>query len=290
MTDYFQGASALGAWEEQKAMDELTGKGMYIWVAINAEGGDPDKIAEVAYQARLSHVLIKIADGVGNYNISADIPAIVAALRAKGIGVWGWHYVYGYYPEREAAKAINRMTEFGLDGYVIDAESEYKGRNSSVAPFMTYLRAGLTCPIALSSYRYPSYHPSFPWKEFIARVDLNMPQVYWLQANNPAEQLEKSYNEFKALSPNLPFIPTGAAWKAGDWQATPANVVDFMDKARALGITAVNFWDWQHCRKDLPDTWQAIADYDWPTEQPEPEPLTIEQRVTYLESLHGIVR
>ena len=47
----------------------LRGKGYYIWKIPNCENGDPAAIANVAAQAGLSHVLIKIADGVGSYNV-----------------------------------------------------------------------------------------------------------------------------------------------------------------------------------------------------------------------------
>jgi hypothetical protein len=72
----------------------LTGKGMMIWKIPNCEGGDASKIASLAQTANFSHVLIKIADGSVAYNrdktTGADlIPAVVSALRAKGIGVYG---------------------------------------------------------------------------------------------------------------------------------------------------------------------------------------------------------
>ena len=109
----------------------LSGKGFFIWQIPNCEGGDAQKIAAEAKTAGLSHVLIKIADGIYTYNYDwaqhVDLAFPVAqALRAEGIQVWGWHYVYGNSPTAEADIAIKRIKELSLDGYVIDAETQYK--------------------------------------------------------------------------------------------------------------------------------------------------------------------
>ena len=50
----------------------LTGKGYYIWQVKHCENGDADRIAALAQEANLSHVLVKIADGTFPYNIDLD--------------------------------------------------------------------------------------------------------------------------------------------------------------------------------------------------------------------------
>ncbi len=255
----------------------LQGKGFFIWTIRNCENGDPDAIASVAAQAGLSHVVIKIADGVSDYNINqttgADlVPPLVQSLRRVGVQPWGWHYVYGYNPTGEADKAIERTLELGMDTYVIDAEAEYKqpGKDEAATTFMDRLRSGLpNTPLILCSYRYPTYHPAFPWKQFLEKCDYNMPQVYWLQAHNPGEQLIRCVREFQAITPFRPMFATGSAWKDGDWAPPPAEVVEFLSTAQELSLGAANFWSWSHCRRDLPETWQAIADYPWTSAPPQ---------------------
>src|SRR3970282_643832 len=98
----------------------LQGKGMYLWRIHRAEGGDPNAIADAAQKAGLTHVLIKVAAGARTYNTykvkdgremynyqsgEDHVPALVAALRAKGIQPWGWQYIYGEYPVREGLLA-----------------------------------------------------------------------------------------------------------------------------------------------------------------------------------------
>ncbi len=104
-------------------------------------------IAARAASAGLTHVAIKIADAGNAFNIDKNgmdlIPPVVAALHAKGIQAWGWHYVYGYDPVAEAARRGPADDALQLDGYVIDAEAEYQysGRAAVAETFCTQLRA-----------------------------------------------------------------------------------------------------------------------------------------------------
>lgn len=253
---------------------QLTGKGFFTWQISNTEAGDPSTIANLAGQCGYSHVLLKIADGESAYNLDAlgrDLVApVVRALHERGILALGWHYVYGYSPTKEADIALQRISETGVDAYVIDAEAQYKqpGRDEAARTFMDRLRQALpNYPIALSSYRYPTYHPTLPWREFLEKVDYNMPQVYWVEAHNPGEQLQRSVREFQNLNaPFRPIIPTGAAFKQGSWQPSTAEVREFLDTARSLNLQAANFWEWAHCRNYLPEIWQTICAYPWPPE------------------------
>ncbi len=252
---------------------DLAGKGYYLWKIKDCENGDVNAIADVARNAGLTHVMIKIADGIYSYNYDwvqqIDlVPPLVVALRTRGISPWGWHYIYGDQPTQEAQKAIQRVTELGLDGYVLDAESEYKeaGKDSAATTFMTQLRAGLpNTPLVLSSYRYPTYHPQLPWDEFLSRVDYNMPQVYWLQAHNPGEQLARCIREFAALRYNPPIIPTGAAYTEYGWSPTSAEIIEFLQTARSLELQGANFWEWSNTRLYLPEIWETIEEYPWDT-------------------------
>jgi hypothetical protein len=251
----------------------LQGKGMYLWKISQAEGGDPAAIAHAAEQAGLTHVLLKIADGNYPYNVDLStgkdlVWPVVQSLRSRGIEVWGWHYVYGYEPVKEADVAIARIRSLDLAGYVIDAEAEYKqpGKEVAARQFMARLRSALpTYPIALSSYRYPSYHPQFPWKPFLEKVDLNMPQVYWLLSHNPGDQLARSVQEFQSMTPYRPVIPTGAAFKQGSWSPTEADILDFFQTAQRLNLSAANFWEWTNCRLHPPGIWKVMSEFQWKT-------------------------
>jgi len=250
----------------------LNGKGFFTWKIPACEKGSPAGIAAAARTANLDYLLIKIADGPNAYNgtwgQSTDLNGpVIQALRSQGVQAWGWHYVYGDNPIDEARIAIQKIRQFNLDGYVIDAEAQYETQTKRAAArrFMAELRSALpNIPIALSSYRYPSLHAQLPWAEFLEFCDYVMPQVYWMQAHNPGTQLIKTVREFQSLTPQRPVIPTGAAFREHGWQPTASEVVEFMQTAKKLNLSSVNFWEWSDARSDgMPGIWEAIRDFAW---------------------------
>ncbi|NPV57366.1 MAG: hypothetical protein HPY76_11945 [Anaerolineae bacterium] len=248
----------------------LKGKGFLIWQIPRCEGGDATKIAEVAKAANYTHIVIKIADGTYPYNINSTtkkdmVPAVANALRAKGIEVWGWHYIYGNNPTGEASIAAQRVKGLNLNGYVIDAEIEFQqpGMDKAATTFMSALRKSLpSTPIALCSFRYPSYHPQFPWSAFLDKCDYNMPQVYWQESHNAGAQLTRSFNEFQTLKPVRPYIPMGPMYGASGWSPSASEVLEFMNTAISLNISGANFFTWDY-RSRYPAVWNTIAAYPW---------------------------
>ena len=267
----------------------LEGKGFFIWRILNCEGGDAEAIANKAEAAQLTHVLIKIADTRYPFGYDRNnndlVPPVSQALKNRGMQVWGWHYVKGSDPAGEARVAIARTRELQLDGYVIDAEHEYKwrGKDAAARLFMTELRQALpNHPIALSSYRFPTYHRELPWAAFLEKCDFNMPQVYWEQAHNPGAQLERSVGEFadtRLVGHARPVIPTGSAYGAGGWVATAEDQRRFYQKALELSLSAANTysWDWS-TSPGHHDLWDAVAGFQWPLAEavptvPAPAPM-----------------
>ncbi len=250
----------------------LEGKGFFTWKIPNCEKGNAKQIAAKAKDAGLSHLVIKVADGTmiynGTWGDSTDYTTpVVSALRAQGIKVWGWHYIYGDNPIGEANVGIARIKQYNLDGYVIDVEKEYKdsGKKTAATKFMNQVRSAYpNLAIALSSYRYPSLHPQVPWTEFLDQCSMVMPQVYWMKAHNPGDQLKRCVNEFAAKTPSRPIVPTGAAFREFGWGPTDGEVLEFVKKARELNLSAVNFWEWSDARSgNLPGVWETIQQYKW---------------------------
>jgi hypothetical protein len=248
----------------------LQGKGFFTYNLRDCEGGNPGSILAAAQAAGLSHVIVKIADGTQAAGIDTsgvDFTApVVLALQQAGIAVWGWQYVYGDNPSGEANLAITRMQALRLDGYVVSAGEVYEqpGRSSAAQQFITTVRAALKVPVALNSFRFPNYHPKFPWSDFLPFCDLHMPQVYWEQAHDADEQLSESKRQCDSLPNARPYIPCGAAYSAAGWSPTEQDMTDFLDTAQVLGLPAVNFFDWDACQTSLPLLWKTIASFTWP--------------------------
>ena len=259
----------------------LKGKGYFLWQIPNCDAGDPVAIAAAAAQADLSHVLIKIADGPSwRYNYDEHqgvdlIPPLVAELRKVNIEAWGWHYILGYDPIGEARLAVTRTRALGMDGYVIDAEAEYKksGRRVAARRFMEVLRTGLPdLPVALSTYRYPKIHSELPYNEFLEYCDYAMPQVYFEGAHNPEEQLDRCVDQYMSLSQARPVIPTAPTYSRVSWRPSKEEIQRFLDRTKELGLSAANAWSWDNARRNgYRDLWDAVAEYSWSPPPPPPD-------------------
>ena len=278
----------------------LTGKGMYIWKIKDVEGGDGVQAATVAFNAGLTHVLIKILDGPWAYNqrpvygssgqlkgYEDDIiEPFIEPFLANGIEVWGWQYVYHKYPEQEAEAANERVQKLGLNGFVIDAEIQAKENSRFAGVYARTLN--MNVPIALSTYRYPKVHPEINYNAYFGACDLVMPQVYWEKSTNSGEQLILSLNQYLDIT-DLPYYPTGSAYCERGWCATPAQVKKFMLTAQELDMPAVNFWRWVHAR-EIPGMWDTISQFEYsePIEpEPEPEPEPADKMVIGLKAVYG---
>lgn len=323
----------------------LEGKGAFLYVISYIEGADQnviwpaddprrlahaERIAVRAVRAGLTHVCIKVADGIYPYNVRRnlngriifnstaadaidDCPAVVKALQARGIKVYGWGFAYGSNPEAEAKIAIKRMNELGLDGWIVNAETHWKtyyqkevvelvpkgkkviktkviktfenaqptvDTNQRVGQLMAPLRAEckrIGIPLWLSSFKFPSSHPSFPFAAFLDYVDGNMPQVYPIgdtRENAHSLQLAQSLREYRRINPAVMIVPTGAACdhpyvdrstgKKKTWLATPAQVKDFLEAAVREGLQAANIWEWDQAAERHPELWIPIEEFAWP--------------------------
>jgi hypothetical protein len=101
-----------------------------------------------------------------------------------------------------------------------------------------------------------------------------MPQVYWLNAHNPGEQLARSVAEFRNLQYTPPIFPTGAAYTEWGWAPKPSEVHEFMSKAKAMNLPGVNFWEWSSLHHYLPaEVYRTIRDFEWDAEPPPPDDI-----------------
>jgi len=245
----------------------ITGKGMYIWNAWNTEGGNADQALAFAKEAGFTHVLIKIADGPWTHNIKDNVDYALRfceTFKRGGLFVFGWQYVYGRNPEAEADMAVRRVLECGVDGFVVNAEVEYKYKPDQATRYMKRLRNALKDDylIGLSSYRFPNIHREFPFNQFLEYCDVNLPQVYWMKATNAGQQLLTSINQCRqSWLVQRPILPTGAAFQEHGWRPTPEQVFEFLNTAKQV-VHGANFWVWEHARR-LSDVWQVLRNYQW---------------------------
>jgi hypothetical protein len=219
------------------------GGGMWIWYVSKANGGDTGAIVEQAKAHGVSTVFVKSGDGASYWTQFS--PSLVSTLKAAGLRVCAWQYVYGKSPSAEAAVAARAATEAGADCFVIDAESEYEGRYSQAQAYMGDLRSavGPDYPIGLAAFPYVDYHPSFPYSVFLGPggAQFNAPQAYWKEIGGGVDAVLDHTYRF-----NRPYGRTIAPLGQTYDDAPPNEVVRFRQLAAAEGATGVSWWSWQH--------------------------------------------
>jgi hypothetical protein len=228
------------------------GAGMWIWELPNSEGGDPAAIAQRALGNNVSTVFIKSGDGTSYWNQFS--PQLVADLKARGLRVCAWQYVYGRDPAGEAATAA-RAKEAGAECFVIDAESEYEGRYDQAREYTAKLReaVGRDYPVGLAGFPYVHYHPSYPFSAFFGDggAQFNVPQVYWKEIGGGVDQVvETTYNVNRPYG--RPIVPIGQTYN----QPPVEEIQRFRQLVAANGSGGHSWWSWQETQDP---EWTAIG-------------------------------
>jgi hypothetical protein len=268
----------------------LEGKGAMVWQLRNWRGGQPQIQAQEARDLGLAWVSLKIVDDRSETwenprsvpperQNAALLPETVAALRGAGIRVAGWGYTYGglyrgrvFSPskriaQQEGAATVPIRAKYEIVGYQIDAEKEYRKGLERAARAEVYtlgLQGDSQVELSLCSYRFPlSRANDFPTRAFAPYMENWSPQVYWIRDNRlhaGAAQLEVSAAEYQSIRP-LPMTPIGPTYPDRGWQASPAQLKQFFEKARALACCAgVGVWCLDQAS---PDQLVVLAEFQW---------------------------
>ena len=230
----------------------LAGDGMWIWYVSKASGGNVKRIAGKAHRRGIETVFIKSGDG-GNY-WSQFSPGLVSALKARGLNVCAWQYVYGRGVKREADVAT-RAIRSGADCFVIDAEGEYEGRYPQASTYMIRLRnqIGLDYPVALAAFPYVDFHPAFPFSVFLGPggAQYNLPQLYWKTIGDRVDDaFTHTYVWNRAYDRAI--LPLGQVYLS----PKPKQIRRFRRLAISHGMEGVSWWSWQHAGKRQ---WNAVS-------------------------------
>ncbi|MGB2711664.1 MAG: peptidoglycan-binding domain-containing protein, partial [Conexibacter sp.] len=228
------------------------GSGMWIWYLSKSEGGDPDAIAAQARAHGVTTVFVKSADGTGAW--SQFSTEAVAALKATGLRVCGWQFVYGNKPVQEA-RAAAVAAQNGADCFVIDAEGAYEGKYAQAQQYMTELRTlvGADFPVGLTSFPYVDYHPGLPYSVFMGpgAATFNLPQVYWKTIGTTVDaSLAHTYTW------NMPYetaiFPLGQTYD----HPKAVDIRRFRQLSDAYGARGVSWWVWQYASES---DWDAVG-------------------------------
>src|SRR5271165_4424897 len=231
----------------------FSGQGMWIWYMSDSEAGSVAAIVAQAHAAQVGTLFIKSSDGASNY-WSQFSPQLVAELHANGLKACAWQYVYGTNPVGEAELGAQAAAD-GADCLVIDAESEYEGRYAAAQTYIDTLRAkiGPNYPLALASFPYVSYHPTFPYSVFLGPggAQYNAPQMYWHDIGDSVDTTFANTYAYNKLY-GRPILPLGQVYN----NPPTGQVFRFRQLSRVYGARNVSWWDWQDA---APADWVAIS-------------------------------
>jgi hypothetical protein len=234
------------------------GLGTWVW-EVRRSGG----VAAIAARARdagIRTVHVKSGDGTRYW---AQFDRALPALRAAGLKVCAWQYVYGRRPVLEARVAA-RAVAAGADCFVVDAESQFEGGRGSyegrtyraARGYMAELRR-LTppgYPVALTSFAYVDGHSSFPYSAFLdgpAGADALMPQVYWGAFGTAVDRAMARTARWNSIY-RVPVTPIAGTYR----RESPSDLVRFRCLAAAYGWPGASYWSFQHTR---PVQWPVLA-------------------------------
>jgi Putative peptidoglycan binding domain/Glycosyl hydrolases family 25 len=219
----------------------FTTRGMWIWQLDKSQGGSLSSIAKKAKRHGVKTVFVKSSDGDDYWESFSS--RLVRRLRAKGLYVCAWQYVYGNKPVSEAALGA-RAVRAGASCLVIDAETEYEGRYASAVKYVRALRKriGGRFPVALTGFPYVDFHPSFPYSVFLGPggAQWNVPQMYWRAIGTTATNVfARTYRTNRPYKRRI--APLGQVY-----QDPPLGEIRrFRNLAGGYGARAVSWWVWQ---------------------------------------------
>jgi len=223
------------------AAGPFAGTGMWIWELDRSSGGSASAIAARATAHGVTTVFIKSSDGRSwwpQFSLG-----LVQALKAAGLHVCAWQYVYGFAAAAEARLGV-RAAQLGADCLVIDAEREYEGRYSQADTYVRTLRAGVgsSYPVGLAGFPYVDYHPAFPYSVFLGPngAQFNVPQMYWRAIGTTVDRVYAHTMAWN-LAYGKPIFPLGQLWE----NPSPREVTRFRQLAAAYGADGLSWWDWQ---------------------------------------------
>lgn len=266
----------------------IRGKGIFIWI-IRACVPDYNmvQLASICKDLGLTHVEVKILDGSNNYNqrqvkvggvvvgYKDDLmQPMVNAFHAMGIEVGGFCAPYpSINIPTQAQMFARRLETYGFDYGVIDAEGswEISGSSALATAYMQAVRSQTSKDMYLTSFRFPSVHQPFPFAAFMDYCEYWMPQVYWVSAHNPAEQLDRCVIELRRIK-DVPIIPVGPAYSENSWRPSTDEMNEFDREAHVLDLPGETWWELDSGSGVLrfPDMYSAIKAHAWPYVSPVP--------------------
>lgn len=206
---------------------------------------------------------------------SKRLPGLIARAHKAGLKVYAWrwpavtpqpHSTTHYYADDEADFVAKTLIPSGLDGYMVDPESDSAGAANDWNAKKHAKLAARFCKTILSAatarasgFRfgttsgciYPSSRgkPNIPWAEFSAASELLLPQSYWRIKNNhgdpvdinvgtPEKAIARGLTAWRIIAKRKPVVPM-----AGELaMITAAEIAAYGAAMTAAGLREAHFY------------------------------------------------
>ena len=256
----------------QAAQLPIAGKGMWIWLYNQVEGGNAHRIVAKAKKLGLTHIFVRSSSTTDGLKYLPDIDHILPVAHAAGIKVIAWDFVMLRDPPADVRRlmaVLDHRTRQGqqVDGIAVDLETPSEGVHLT-AKAARYL-AGRLHQLRRNRFRVlvpprPSQWTTkfYPY-DIIRNFDAVAPMDYWIDVD-PVGLARYSVSYLKQFG--KPIAPIGQAYDAavdGGPKGAPSGttLIAFAAAARAAGAVGVSFWSWQHAS---PDEFHGIWKIDFP--------------------------
>jgi hypothetical protein len=245
------------------------GKGMWIWQAQSAEGGNAQAIVARAQRHGMTHLYVYMGSSIKGFIGGPFLDAVLPVAHAAGIRIYGWDFPYLDNIEADvarAAQAARYVTPTGhrIDGFAADIEFRSMGVNLSPATTDWYghlLRhtVGPGFPLIAVVPRPTHATTYYPYETVVKMFDAIAPMIYWM-GNDPAVAVQMAYARLAPFG--KPILPVGQAYDGFPEGGPPGvpnrgSIHRFMGAVADHGGTGVSFWSWQHATQEV---WQAVSD------------------------------
>jgi hypothetical protein len=180
---------------------------------------------DAAEKQLAKHALAIDATGVCIRTSSTRLPDAIKRFHDLGMKVYAWRWPPSTNAGamREARNVASSLIPAGLDGYIVDPESDRAGASNDwnqagLGELATAFCKTITdaAPRSFvfgttSGCAYPRQKPNIPWEEFFTASDVLLPQTYWRWTNPETGQQGQKINggtPAKAIAKGVP------PWKA----------------------------------------------------------------------------
>ena len=245
------------------------GKGMWLYVPEQIEGGNVDALVARAKAVGITHVYVRTGSSRMGFYAQDYMNRLLPAAHAGGIRVYGWDFPYFDNWQDDVNRAVAAITYTTPDGHRMDgfsADIETRAQGVKVTPenakaYGAGLRraVGPNYPLIATVPRPSPKLVTYPFAEVVESFDAIAPMIYWLNRHAGPDAAE-ALTVLKAF--NKPLMPVGQAYNGGPEGGRPEvprreELLEFMRVSDQFGATAVSFWSWQHADQQA---WDAIRD------------------------------